>query len=62
MGRSIKPSGAKRKVHITDHNGNLVFNRLIDVFSNVFSFDSGFGFVDREFVKKSNYIVKPGWR
>jgi hypothetical protein len=51
----------KRKVHITDANGRLIYTRLWDEGGMVLRFFDGFGFVDKLEVKRSNWRIKDGW-
>ena len=52
---------AKRKVHITDANGKIIYNRLWDDGTLVIRFDSGSGFVDRLMVKVRSWVIVDGW-
>ena len=52
----------RKKVHITDIAGNLLYTRLWDDGSSVLAFDSGFGFIDRLDVGRFQWKVKAGWK
>lgn len=52
----------RRKVHVTDLEGHLLYTRLWDDGSSILSFDSGHGFVDKLDVNRYRWQVKQGWK
>ena len=51
----------RKKVHIRDEAGNLLYTRLWDDGSNVLNFFDNFGFVTRDDVKRYRWKIEPGW-
>ena len=49
------------QVHIVDSNGNILFTRLFDDGSNVLCFESGFGHVTQDTVRRNNWELREGW-
>ncbi len=59
--RTGEPIVEVRAVHILNHDGTPLFNRLFDDGSMVFTFESGSGFVDRLDVERFGWTIVPGW-
>ena len=51
----------RRQVHVRDIEGRPRYNRLWDHGGNVIPFDSGHGFVERDWVDRNGYTVCDGW-
>jgi len=51
----------RRKVHIIDYYGTLLYNRLWDDGGSILRFHSGYGFVTREDIKRKHWVVRLGW-
>lgn len=50
----------RRKIHIVNKNGEATYNRLWDEGGNVMPFDSGHGFVSREWAERNGFVCD-GW-
>jgi len=48
------------RVHVRSHDGVVRFDRLWDDGGPVLPFDSGFGFVARDYAEKGG-TIEPGW-
>jgi len=51
----------KKKVHITKLDGKWIYNRLWDDGGLILRFDSGWGFVTREDIKREHWTIREGW-
>ena len=52
----------RKKVHITDIAGDLLYTRLWDDGSMSLEFNSGGGFIDKLDVGRFQWKIKPGWK
>ena len=50
-----------RDVHICARDDSLLYDRLLDDGGALLRFASGFGFVTRDNVTRSGWIVRDGW-
>ncbi len=50
-----------RKVHVLRSDGTRIYNFLLDTGGNVIKFDSGDGFVTREYCKRYGWVIVDGW-
>ena len=51
----------RRKVHIRNLDGKLLYTRLYDDGTNVLVFESGNGFLTREQVASACWRIEAGW-
>lgn len=62
-GRKGNEMMQRKKVHVTDINGKLLYTRLWDDGSNVLQFDgASFGFIDRLDAIRYRWQIKDGWK